>query len=146
MSPKIPAVIVSLSRAVVGLLFACHGAASLFGVLGGAAGKGGTVAFGVWPGWWAALIQFVGGLLVLVGFATRPVALVCSGSMAFAYFTVHQPMALWPLENGGVSSALYCWFFLLIAVIGPGRYALDTWLGAEKRQYARANSRALPSM
>ncbi len=52
----------SLVRIVVGFLFACHGAASLFGVLGGAVGThGGTVPFGAWPGWWAAAIQLVGG-------------------------------------------------------------------------------------
>ncbi|WP_086819800.1 DoxX family protein [Allokutzneria sp. NRRL B-24872] len=128
MSKSINTVVLSLSRAVVGLLFACHGAASLFGVLGGAGGKGGTVAFGVWPGWFAAAIQFVGGLLVLIGLFTRPAAILCSGSMAYAYFVSHQPKGLFPIENGGVPSALYCWFFLLIAVLGPGKYALDSWL------------------
>ena len=128
MSKSIDSVVLSLSRAALGLLFACHGAASLFGVLGGAGGKGGTVAFGAWPGWYAAVIQFAGGLLVLLGLFTRPAAIICSGSMAYAYFVVHQPQNLLPIQNGGVSSALYCWFFLLIAALGPGRYALDTWL------------------
>ncbi|SDM18392.1 DoxX family protein [Allokutzneria albata] len=128
MSKSINTVVLSLSRAVVGLLFACHGAASLFGVLGGAGGKGGAVAFGAWPGWFAAVIQFAGGLLVLIGLFTRPAAIICSGSMAYAYFVVHQPQELFPIQNGGVSSALYCWFFLLIAVLGPGRYAVDSLL------------------
>ncbi|MFD7901435.1 DoxX family protein [Kitasatospora sp. NPDC059747] len=114
-------------RVVVGLLFACHGAASLFGVLGGAKG-GGTVPFGQWPGWWAALIQLAGGLLVAVGLGTRWAALLCSGSMAYAYFTVHQQHALLPLQNGGEPSVMFCWAFLAIAAIGSGPYALDRLL------------------
>ncbi|WP_406208861.1 DoxX family protein [Kitasatospora sp. NBC_01560] len=111
-------------RVVVGLLFACHGAASLFGVFGGAKG-GGTVPVGQWPGWWAALIQLVGGLLVLVGFGTRIAALLSSGSMAYAYFTVHQEHALLPLQNGGEASVMFCWAFLAIAALGSGPFAVD---------------------
>ncbi|WP_371484033.1 DoxX family protein [Kitasatospora sp. NBC_00315] len=111
-------------RVVIGLLFVCHGAASLFGVLGGANG-GGTVATLSWPGWYAAAVQLVAGGLVLVGLGTRTAALPASGSMAYAYFSVHQEHALWPLQNGGEASVLYCWTFLLIAVTGPGGLALD---------------------
>ncbi|WP_030260475.1 MULTISPECIES: DoxX family protein [Streptomyces] len=117
-------------RIVVGLLFACHGAASLFGVLGGAKG-GGTVPLGQWPGWWAALIQLVGGVLVLLGAGTRTAALLCSGSMAYAYFTVHQEHALLPLQNGGEASVMFCWAFLAIAVLGSGPYAVDRLLSRE---------------
>lgn len=70
-----------LFRIVTGLLFACHGAASLFGVLGGAHG-GGTVPLGAWPGWYAAVIQLVAGALVLLGAGTRSAAFLASGSMA----------------------------------------------------------------
>lgn len=119
--------LVSVSRVVLGFLFACHGAASLFGVLGGAHGTdGGTVPFGVWPYWWAAVIELVGGGLVAIGLFTRPAALLCSGAMAYAYFVAHQADGLLPMENGGESSALYSWFFLLIAVVGPGTIALDS--------------------
>lgn len=113
-----------LFRIVVGLLFACHGAASLFGVIGGAAG-GGTIPAGTWPGWYAAVIQLVGGALVLLGLGTRSAAFVASGSMAYAYFNVHQPESLFPLQNGGVAPALYCWAFLLLVFTGPGALALD---------------------
>ncbi|MFF4432713.1 DoxX family protein [Streptomyces sp. NPDC001513] len=115
---------VGLFRIVIGLLFASHGAASLFGVLGGAHG-GGTVATGAWPGWYAAAIQLVAGVLVLLGLGTRSAAFVASGSMAYAYFTVHQPGALWPLQNGGEVSAMFCWAFLLLVFTGPGALALD---------------------
>jgi putative oxidoreductase len=113
----------SLFRIVVGFLFACHGAASLFGVLGGAYG-GGTVDFGVWPDWYAAVIQLVAGGLVALGLGTRAAAFICSGSMAYAYFKVHQGDALFPLQNGGEAAAMFCWAFFLISVLGPGPYTL----------------------
>ncbi|MFE5239959.1 MULTISPECIES: DoxX family protein [unclassified Streptomyces] len=113
-----------LFRVVIGFLFACHGAASLFGVLGGAMG-GGTVPAGTWPGWYAAVIQLVGGALVALGLGTRIAAFVASGSMAYAYFKVHQPESLFPLQNGGEASAVFCWAFLLLVFTGPGALALD---------------------
>ncbi len=116
---------VGLFRIVTGLLFASHGAASLFGVLGGAPG-GGAVAAGTWPGWYAAAIQLVAGALVLLGLGTRAAAFAASGSMAYPYFTVHQPGALWPLQNGGEASAMFCWAFLLLVFTGPGALALDS--------------------
>ncbi|WP_329191966.1 MULTISPECIES: DoxX family protein [unclassified Streptomyces] len=115
---------VALFRIVTGLLFASHGAAALFGVLGGAHG-GGTVAFGVWPDWYAAVIELAAGGLVLLGLGTRAAALLASGSMAYAYFTVHQPHALWPLQNHGEASVMFCWAFLLLVFTGPGALALD---------------------
>ncbi|MER6979157.1 DoxX family protein [Streptomyces carpinensis] len=115
-----------LFRIVVGLLFACHGAASLFGVLGGAMGThGSTIPAGTWPGWYAAVIQLAGGAFVLLGLGTRPAALIASGSMAYAYFDVHQKAALWPIENGGEASAMFCWAFLLLVFTGSGAFALD---------------------
>ena len=117
--------VLSLYRMIVGFLFACHGAASLFGVLGGASGRGTALPAGSWPGWWAALIEFVGGGLVLLGLGTRVFAVICSGTMAYAYFTVHQPRALFPIRNAGELAVLFCWAFLLLAFFGPGPVALD---------------------
>ncbi|MFD4790331.1 DoxX family protein [Streptomyces sp. NPDC058459] len=115
-----------LFRIVVGLLFAVHGAASLFGVLGGAMGTdGGTIEAGIWPGWYAAVIQLVAGGLVLLGLGTRGAALIASGSMAYAYFDVHQQAAFWPIQNGGELSALFCWTFFLLIFTGSGAFGLD---------------------
>jgi putative oxidoreductase len=111
--------LLALFRIVVGLLFVCHGLSKLFGMFGGR-----VVQFGVWPGWFAAIIELVGGLAVLLGIGTRIAALLCSGEMAFAYFTTHQEKALWPIQNGGELAAVYCWVFLLIAVFGPGTYTV----------------------
>jgi putative oxidoreductase len=122
----------TLFRLVLGLLFAFHGAASLFGIFGGNRGSGEPIEVGTWPGWYAAVIQFAGGLLVLSGLATRAAAIVCSGSMAYAYFVVHQPDGLLPLQNGGETAALFCWSFLLIAALGPGRFSLDQALARRR--------------
>lgn len=127
--------VLSLFRVVVGLLFLCHGAASLFGVLGGAVGADGSaIEAGTWPGWYAAVIQLVGGALVLLGLGTRTAALICSGSMAYAYFDVHQGTALWPLQNGGEASAMFCWAFLLLVFTGPGALSADRVLGRDGRR------------
>ncbi|WRZ93178.1 DoxX family protein [Streptomyces sp. NBC_01007] len=122
---------ISLFRIVVGLLFTAHGAASLFGVLGGAMGTdGGTIDTGTWPGWYAAVIQLVAGALVLLGLGTRAAAFIASGSMAYAYFDVHQSAALWPIQNGGELSALFCWTMLLLVFTGSGALGLDRLLAA----------------
>jgi putative oxidoreductase len=112
--------IASLYRAVLGLLITCHGAASLFGVFGGH-----TISAAHWPTGVAALIQLVGGALVLVGLATRPAAVLVSGSMAYAYFDVHQRHAVMPIQNGGELAVLFCWGFLIIAILGPGPLSFD---------------------
>ena len=135
-------VITALFRAVLGLLFALHGVSSLFGVLGGIRGSGKAIEFALWPGWWAALIQLACGLLVMLGLGTRPAALLASGSMAYAYFTVHQPLSLLPLNNGGELAAIFCWSFLLIAVIGPGSWSLDALMSRKVSRAPRAEPAA----
>ncbi|CAM5469221.1 MULTISPECIES: DoxX family protein [Streptomyces] len=136
--------VIGLFRVVFGLLFAVHGAASLFGVLGGAAGTdGGTLATGAWPGWYAAVIQLVAGGLVALGLGTRGAALIASGSMAYAYFDVHQQAALWPIQNGGELSALFCWAFFLLVFTGSGAFGLDRLLvrrAAEDGEHAPEQS------
>ncbi|WFE22388.1 DoxX family protein [Solwaraspora sp. WMMD937] len=129
---RLPEIVPTLFRVVVGLLFTLRGAASIFGIFGGFRGTGEALEIGVWPGWWAALIQLVGGLLVLTGLGTRVAAVICSGSMAYAYFVVHQPDALLPQNNGGELAALFCWAFLLVAALGPGRYSLDAMLSRRR--------------
>jgi putative oxidoreductase len=115
----------SLFRIVIGLLFSLHGAGTVLGLFGGSAGSGKALEVGVWPGWWAGLIQLVCGILVMLGLFTRVAAVLASGSMAYAYFVMHQPNALMPTQNGGVTSALYAWSFLVIAVLGAGPWSLD---------------------
>ncbi|RNG18066.1 DoxX family protein [Streptomyces botrytidirepellens] len=137
--------VLSLFRIVVGLLFFCHGASSLLGWMGGAMGTGKTVEAGTWPGWYAAVIQLVGGALVMLGLGTRIAAFICSGSMAYAYFHEHQPEKLWPLQNGGEASAMFCWAFFLIVFTGPGPWALDRIFGSSRASAAAAEPRRQPS-
>jgi putative oxidoreductase len=75
----------------------------------------------------------------MVGLFTRPAAVLCSGSMAYAYFTVHTPKSLWPVVNGGEPAALFCWAFLTIAVFGSGVWSLD----AARRRYAQRRQDAV---
>ncbi|MDO0932761.1 DoxX family protein [Streptomyces sp. DG2A-72] len=128
-----------LFRIVVGLLFLCHGAAKLFGVLGGADGQGGTVSAGTWPFWYSAVIELVGGTLVLLGLGTRAAAFIASGSMAYAYFKVHQPEALWPMENSGEAAAMFCWAFLLLIFTGSGAFGLDQLFAKRSKREQRAS-------
>jgi putative oxidoreductase len=82
------------------------------------------VAVGEWPVFYAAVIELVGGGLVLLGIGTRVAALICSGEMAYAYFTEHAPEGLWPIDNGGEMAAFYSWAFLLLVFTGPGALAV----------------------
>jgi len=108
----------ALLRIVAGLLFAFHGLQK-FGMLGGQAVPLASM-FGA-----AAVIETVGGLLIMIGLATTPVALICSGEMAYAYFTAHQPRGTWPIQNGGEPAALYAFIFLYIATRGSGTLSVD---------------------
>lgn len=76
----------------------------------------------------AGLMEVVGGLLLAIGLATRPVAFVLSGLMAFAYFMAHAPQSFFPVLNGGEPSMLYCFLFLYIAAAGPGPWSVDATL------------------
>ena len=114
--------VLGLFRIVIGLLFAVHGTTKLFGW---PAAQGGRPSVGQWPYWWAGVIELAVGVLVLLGLFTRIAALIGSGAMAFAYFTEHQPKALWPIENGGELAVLYALAFLVIAFAGAGAFALQ---------------------
>ncbi|MEJ2858917.1 MULTISPECIES: DoxX family protein [unclassified Saccharothrix] len=122
-TPKRNDLVLAAFRVVVSFLFACHGLQG-FGLLGGIDGQGTAVPVGSFPGWWGSAIEVVCSVLVLVGVAARPAAVLASGAMAFAYFVFHQPAGLLPLHNMGELAAVYSWSFLLIAVLGPGRYTL----------------------
>ena len=113
----------ALMRLVVGVLYACHGAQKLFGVLGGhqmpLMSQMGA----------AGVIEFFGGLLIALGLLTPIVAIVTSGEMAWAYFQAHAPRSPWPIINMGELAVVYCFVFLYIASRGSGPYSLDRLLG-----------------
>ena len=76
----------------------------------------------------AGILEFFGGLLLLLGLFTRPVAFILSGLMAFAYFIQHAPDGFWPILNKGELAALYSFVFLYLAVAGGGAWSLDKLL------------------
>lgn len=71
------------------------------------------------------MLETFGGLLLLVGLFTRPVAFVLSGLMAVAYWIAHAPQNTYPVLNGGDAAILFCFVFLYIAAAGPGSFSLD---------------------
>jgi len=73
----------------------------------------------------AGTIELVGGVLIMLGLATRPAAFICSGTMAVAYWLVHGSKSFFPLVNGGEIAALYCFMFLFIATRGAGIWSMD---------------------
>jgi len=111
-----------LLRAVTGFLFFEHGARKLFGLLGGDAQE----LFSLM--WVTGMLEFFGGLAIMAGLYTRPVAFLLSGLMAVAYFWRHMPRGFWPIENGGELAILYCFVFFFLFAIGGGSYSLDAWL------------------
>ncbi len=108
------------TRMVTGFLFLCHGGQKLFGFPGGfPEGLPTFVQYG------AGGIELVGGLLVMIGLATRPAAFLCSGTMAAAYWMAHGLKAPLPIDNGGELAALYCFVFLAISAQGSGIWSVD---------------------
>ena len=111
----------SLLRFMSGLLLLQHGCVKMFDFPGPRAA---AVQFGnlLWIG---GVIELVGGALLVVGLLTRPVAFICSGFTAVAYFMAHYPRGFYPILNGGELAALYSFVFLYLAVAGGGSIGLD---------------------
>lgn len=109
----------NLFRVVAGFLFWQHGAQKLFGWFGG------TQVDLVSLLGLAGVLEFFGGLLIVAGLFTRPVALVLAGEMIVAYFIQHAFRALMPIQNGGELALLYCVGFLLLATLGSGSFSVD---------------------
>jgi putative oxidoreductase len=76
----------------------------------------------------AGVLELVGGILIMIGLFTRPVAFILSGEMAVAYFTAHFPQGFWPTQNGGEPAALFCFIFLYMAARGAGDFSVDAVL------------------
>jgi putative oxidoreductase len=110
----------AIFRVLVGLLFTFHGAQKLFGFLS----KNGAVPlaskFGV-----AGIIEFFGGILILLGLLTVPVTIIAAVEMLVAYFMAHAPSSPWPIVSGGELPLLYFAAFLYLAFEGAGKYSLD---------------------
>lgn len=120
-----------LLRAVAGAILMQHGSQKLFGFLGGMDGAGQMAHIGtlVWAG---GIMEFFGGLLIVLGFFTRIVAFLLAGEMAVAYFTVHARREFWPILNHGELAITLCFIFLYLAATGAGAMSLD-WIRTRRR-------------
>jgi putative oxidoreductase len=112
-------------RVVTALLFIEHGTQKLFDFP--ASGHAGGALGGLFL--IAALLESIGGLLVLVGLFTRPVAFLLSGEMAIAYFMAHFPKSIYPIQNGGEAAVLFCFVFLYLVFAGAGALSIDNRRG-----------------
>jgi len=117
--------VLSILRIVTGFLFMIHGAQKLFGFPAPMPGGGPPLMslFGI-----GGILEFFGGLLILLGLFTRPVAFILSGEMAVAYFMMHAPAGFWPLLNRGEAAVLFCFVFLYLAFAGGGPWSVDSLL------------------
>jgi putative oxidoreductase len=120
--------LLSVMRVVLAFTFMAHGMQKLFGFpapMQLPPGAPPPPAFIVYLG---GGLELVGGLLLLVGLFTRPVAFVLSGMMAVAYWMAHGPNGFWPLLNGGELAVVYCFAFLYLAAAGGGPWSADAAL------------------
>lgn len=106
-----------LLRVVAGFLFMQSGAVILFGWFGGMPGASSPPPLMSQTGI-GGILEFFGGILILLGLFTRPVAFILSGMMAVAYWQFHAPQGGWPLQNQGMPAVLFCFIFLYMAARG----------------------------
>ena len=111
-------------RIVAGVLFLQHGLQKLFGAFGGVNGSGGTVQLDSLLGV-AGALEFCGGILLIAGLLTRPVAAVLFAEMVAAYFMAHVPKGGWPIQNQGELALLYAGIFVFLAGNGAGPLSVD---------------------
>ena len=118
---------VFLLRVVAGLLFFQAGGMKLFSWFGGLPREmfpTGTTPLISEIGL-AGVLEFFGGMAIMLGLLTRPTAFLLSGEMAVAYFQAHQPHGAWPIQNHGEPAVLLCFIFLFFAAYGAGDWSLD---------------------
>lgn len=112
-------------RIVTALCFMAHGTQKLFGFP--ASQMGSPELFSLMG--LAGILEVFGGLAILVGFYTRPVAFILAGQMAYAFWFVHVPMMgqgnIIPVANGGDGAVLFCFVFLYLVFAGPGAWSVD---------------------
>ncbi|MBK6315425.1 MAG: DoxX family protein [Blastocatellia bacterium] len=121
--------LLSLMRIILAFLFTAHGSQKLFNLPPGKMPTPELVSIvGL-----AGVLEFGGGVLLLIGLFTRPVAFLLSGTMAVAYFMAHAKQGFLPIVNGGELAVVYCWVFLYLAAAGGGPWSVDALMGQRSR-------------
>jgi putative oxidoreductase len=121
--------LLSVMRIVLAFTFLWHGTQKLFGYPPSQQPAGPMTTLILVAG----ILEFGGGLLLLLGLFTRPVAFLLSGMMAVAYFMAHAPRGFLPLVNGGELAVVYCFVFLYLAAAGGGPWSLDALMRRQSR-------------
>jgi putative oxidoreductase len=124
-----------LLRVVAGLIFCQAGSVILFGWFGGMPGQppGSTVPLVSQIGI-GGVLEFFGGIGIVLGLFTRPIAFILSGMMAVAYWQFHAPNNPWPVQNQGIPAILFCFIFLYMAAIGAGTWSIDALIRRKRRE------------
>ena len=122
--------ILSVLRIMTGLLFLEHGTGKLLGFPSSDHAASSLFSLIGFQG----VLELAGGLLILLGLFTRPVAFVLAGDMAVAYFMAHAPRSFYPTVNDGQLAILFCFVFLYLAFAGGGEWSVD-------EEIARSRSR-----
>ena len=134
--------VLSILRIIVGLLFLEHGTQKIFDFPPHPNARPFEL-FTLVPGL-AGIMELVGGILIVLGLFTRPVAFLLSGEMAFAYFMSHAPRGFYPISmggNGGELAILYCFTFLYFVFVGAGVWSLDEMRSPSRRAAAPGRGR-----
>jgi putative oxidoreductase len=121
-----------LLRVVSGLLFFQAGSMIVLGWFGGMPGAPGSSAPLVSQIGIGGVLELLGGILIMLGLLTRPVAFILSGEMAVAYWQFHAPNGAWPILNHGEPAVLLCFIFLYMAARGGGEWSLDALIKRER--------------
>jgi putative oxidoreductase len=122
----------SVLRIVTGALFVEHGTQKLFGIPAGQMARPPLELLsqtGV-----AGVLELFGGLAIVLGLFTRPVAFLLAGEMAVAYFKVHFPRSFFPILNGGDNVVLFCFVYLYLMLAGGGEWSIDRVIATSRRR------------
>ena len=121
----------AILRIGTGLLFMQHGAQKLFGMFGGLGAPGATAELMSQMGL-AGVLEFGGGLLIVLGLFTRPVAIILALEMIAAFVMAHAPQGGAPIENGGELALLFALIFIYLAGNGAGDASLDRMMARRR--------------
>lgn len=134
--PASPSLALLVLRIALGAVFIAHGAQKLF-VYGFAGTSGSFADMGVpmasITGPLVGLVEFIGGMLLVVGLGTRFVAAALAVDMAVAAFLVHLPFGIFSADGGYELPLILAAGALAAILAGPGRISVDAVLATRSR-------------